>query len=160
MSIATVSVLRRILDDVRWRAAPAPPPVIARIQSPELRAGVRLWMFETGDVGVTPYASALHFWAHALAAYLEAGGADAYFDAVAGGGLCDAVGDGLAERALARVWGDDPDWGGPFYETYRMIDQPVFQSYVGESRTCYRAFFWEDREWVTSRFCESPGAEG
>jgi hypothetical protein len=154
MSIATVSVLRRILDDVRRSTTPAPPPVVARIEGDALVSGERLWVFETDAVGRAPYASALHFWAHGLAAHLEACGAEQYFDAVAGSGLCDAGCAGDAARALSRACGARLRWEGPFYETYRMVDQPVFQSFVGESRVRYRAFFWQEIGWAESEFCQ------
>ena len=160
MSIATVSVLRRILDDVRLREDPAPPPVVARLEGEDLEAGSRLWLFETDAVGRAPYASALHFWAHGLAAYLEATGAADWFDALAGHGLCEAGGERAAQDALERACGTKLRWGGPYHETYRMIDQPVFRSCVGESSTCYRAFFWEQTGWAESEFCEPREAEG
>jgi hypothetical protein len=116
-------------------------------------------MFETAAVGRAPYASALHFWAHGLAAYLEACGAGRYFDAVAGGGLCDAGRHGEASQALARMCGGRLQWGGPYYQTYRMIDQPVFQSYVAESSARYRAFFWEAAGWAESDLCQLEGRD-
>ncbi len=152
MSIATVSVLRRILDDVRQRDGRVTPPVVARIDADDLAAGERLWVFESAATGRAPFASALHFWAHGLASFLEADGKADLFDAVAGGGLCDAGRDAAAGAALQRLAGDRLRWGGPYYETYCMVDQPVFQSYVGESQTCYRAFFWQAPGWTASTF--------
>ncbi len=152
MSIATVSVLRRILDDVRRRDGRVAPPVVARVEAPDLAPGGRLWVFESEAIGRAPFASALHFWAHGLASFLEADGRADLFDAVAGGGLCDAGRDAAAGVALERLVGDRLRWGGPFYETYCMVDQPVFQSYVGESPSRYRAFFWRAPGWTESAF--------
>lgn len=152
MSIATVSVLRRILDDVRRRDGRVAPPVVARIDGGALLEGRRLWMYESEETGRAPFASALHFWAQGLANFLEASGEGEFFDGVAGGGLCDAGHEAAAGAALARLCGDRLAWGGPYYETYRMVDQPVFQSYVGETSSCYRAFFWQAPDWTAAPF--------
>jgi hypothetical protein len=150
VSISTKNVLRRILDDVRAVPMHLAPPVVARLESDRLGEieGERLWLFECANAQGRPYASSLHFWANALMEVLIARDARDCFDAVAGHCLCTPVDDAAAADALRGRASGLVEWDGPFDRTYRMLDQPTFSSYVGESSHRLRAFFWEDPAWL------------
>lgn len=148
MSIAPRSVLRRILSEVAARPVPSALHPVLDVED----ASAHLWQVESSDIGVQGFATALHFWAYGLRAFLDARSESPHFLAIAGQALCEVVEEAAARDALAAVALGRAAWPEAFVETYRMVAQPVFRSYVGESTTRYCAFYWAAKQWDESEF--------
>lgn len=149
MSIANNSLLRRILVEVRDAQAPAGLPPAERRED----AGQLLELRRTQQVHAPPFATPLHFWAHALRAFLADRGRPELFEALAASSLCEAIpGERveamfrtLAERLSPPVSLQD---GKPFVGGYRMVDERVLVSWVAERRQELVALFWARPDWI------------
>ena len=115
--------------------------------------GRLLELHRTQHLHAAPFATSLHFWGHALRAFLEAHGRSELFEALAANCLCEAVAGAEVGAALAvaaphaeaplRLGGGDLWRAG-----YRMIDQGVMVSWVAESDREFVASFRADRSWL------------
>lgn len=158
VSVATNSVLRRILEEVMDGESPAD------LGTPErtLRADQLLELRRTRTVNRPPFATSLHFWAHALRAFLaERGRVDA-FEALAASCLCDATDEPALAPALAALGARvDAQLSPDSYRMgYRMIDQDVLVSWVAESEDEFLAVFWTHPGWLSeARPIEQPPGE-
>ena len=118
-----------------------------------LRADQLLEVRRTRAVNRPPFATSLHFWAHALRAFLvERGRMDA-FQPLAVNCLCEATEESaihtaleaLGERVDASLVADDEG----FEIGYRMIDQDVLVSWVAEREDEFLAVFWARPDWLS-----------
>ena len=148
MSIASQSVMGRILAEVQSR--PGPPELGARERN---RSEGQLFELRRSEVShEPPFATPLHFWAHALHDLLVAEGRSDLFEALAAHGLCrveepEAIARGF--RALAGRVGSDAE---PLEVTsgYRMLDRDVVASWLAESDAGFSACFWLRADWLAS----------
>ena len=148
MSIATNSVLGRILDDVRAAPAPAALGELQRVVEADALLEIRV----CADVHRPPFPTSFHFWAHALRALLAAHERADAFRALAGNGLCEAVSGARVGEALERVAGR---MAAPvalprrdYLRGYRMIEQDVLESWVAEGADAFVALFWVRPRWL------------
>jgi hypothetical protein len=143
MSIATNSVLRRILDEVRRGPSPIDPGALEACGDHEQCLEAR----RTSDVHQPPFATSLHFWAHALRAFLAARGRPELFDALANHCLCEAADplriasalDALGRRVHPPL-ATAP--AGVIRAGYRMLDHEWLESWLAESDGEFVAVFW------------------
>jgi hypothetical protein len=101
----------------------------------------------------------MHFWAHALRAFLAARGRADAFGPLAGHCLCDAV----PAHEIATAFGELARRIAPSFEIlrnadyragYRMIEQPELVSFVAERESErgaeFVAVFWLRPTWLTN----------
>lgn len=149
MSIATNSVLRRILDEVRNGPVPRDLGEVESAREP----GQILEVRRTRALHRPPFATSLHFWAHSLRAFLWERERPDVFDALAVNCLCDAVdarGVGPALAELARRMNPAPalGWATALEAGYRMIDQEGMTSWVVETTDEFASVFWVRTHWL------------
>ncbi len=149
MSIAKHSVVGRILSEVAAGEVPHALFEVERscetTQLLELRRSTRLHR--------PPFATPLHFWAHALRALLEDRGRPDLFDAIATDGLCRAVAGeelsaGLRELAARVAEPPELDLRVPFETGYCMLEQEEMASFVAERPGESLAVFWLRPDWL------------
>jgi hypothetical protein len=151
MSIANNSLLRRILVEVRDGEAPEGMLPAERDE----REGRLLELRRTRQIHAPPFATSLHFWAHALRAFLERLGRPELFEALAAHCLCEAApGDRVAASYQELSAGFSPA-GAPeaeprFLRGFRMIDEDVLVSWVAECDDQFVALFLARLDWVES----------
>lgn len=151
MSIANNSLLRRILVEVR--DAPAP----GGVSEPE-RSQAQGWLLElrrTTRVHEPPFATSLHFWAHALRAFLEDHRRPELFEALAANCLCEAIPAEQARATLREICervspGPRIETGDGLLGVYRMIDQELLASWVSERSDEFVALFWTRPDWLAT----------
>lgn len=151
MSIANNSLLRRILVEVRDAEIPAG---LGPAECNE-GAGQLLELRRTPHVHAPPFVTSLHFWAHALRAFLEDRGRADLFEALAVNCLCEAIAGERLEAALAGLAGRlsptvELGDGGAFVCGYRMIEQEQLVSWVAERSQEFVALFWARPQWIAT----------
>jgi len=149
LSVPSNSILRRILDEV---TAGAMPSGCAQAEIGEA-PGQRLEVWRATDVHRPPFATSLHFWAHALRAFLGAHHRPDAFLPLASHCLCEAVPKDEIARAfdrLARRVGPrfDVARNTGYRAGYRMIEQDEFASWVAERDGEFVALFWLRPGWL------------
>jgi len=149
MSIPSNSVLRRILEDVVAR--PALPGLVPaeRAETPD----VLFEVWRTAEVHRPPFATSLHFWAHALKGFLAASGRSDLFGPFAGHCLCEAiapadVAEGLGRLAPAGTAARQNAPTAGYRAGYRMIDQEDLVSWVAERPGEFVAVFRVRCAWL------------
>jgi hypothetical protein len=157
VSIANYSVIGRILTEVQQGSLPSG---LVRIDQGREHEQV-VSLHRSACRNEAPFATALHFWAHALRAFLEAEGRPDLFEAMATHALCKRVevpelARGLA-GAAARVAGAPvlPAEAG-LRLGYRMIDQEVMESWVAEHDDELLAVFWVRSGWLAGALPFDP----
>lgn len=151
MTIATNSVLRRILDEARHEPVPDETMPSHRFRAADRILEVR----ETEHGGEAPFATSLHFWAHALRAFLDGQGRADAFDALAVNCLCKTLpGDAVSPAIAPLLEGFDAAGparevcAGPFDQGHLMIEQDVLISWVTERARRFVALFWVEPGWL------------
>jgi len=151
MSLSTNSALRRILDEAREVSLPAGAMQVARAES----SGQMLEVRRSSFAYEPPFATSLHFWAHALRALLQEHGRGDAFDALAVNCLCKSVpGAEVAPAFDALSRRLEPAFEIPSNTSYRsgylMIEQEVLVSWVAERSEEFVALFWVRPSWLSS----------
>lgn len=145
MSIANYSVVGRILGEVMETSPP-----LELTPSPQAETADEIFqILRTGCVHEAPFATPFHFWAHALRALLEKRGRGDLFEPIATQALCRAEDGSAAQHALtalAERMGCEA--AIPLASGYRMVDQDVMVSWVGEAAEEFVAFFWVKIAWL------------
>jgi hypothetical protein len=149
VSIPSNSVLRRILEDV------VSGPVPSGFEAVEcgIAAAEEIEVWRSRAIHTPPFATSLHFWAHALRALLSERDRPDAFGPLAGHCLCDAVpGARIADAFTGLAARISPSFSiernADYRAGYRMIDQDEFVSWVAERDDEFVAVFWMRPAWI------------
>ena len=145
MRIASYSVLGRILAEVE--GTPTPP-----LDGPERVEGPGE-AFEIRRASPGSFATAFHFWAHALRDLLVRSDRPDLFEPIATQALCRSEDGRTVERAFHEHRGPmnaDPAAPFDFRCGYEMVGQDVLASWIGERPEELVAFFWIRTDWLAS----------
>lgn len=150
MSIAQKSLLRLIVEEV----ANASQPAAVAVHEHFAGADESLEVATTRHVHAAPFATSMHFWAHALRGFLERSDRPELFVALATNCRCEAAGalqpvnewSPLAERFGAKPLTEYA--GGPLERGFAMIAEASLVSWVAETANGYVAWFWARSEWL------------